>query len=63
MAHRRERVLQTAPLAHVHVHVAGRGERQPMPFPERVSSAKPLAIAAVAHQLHRDPGTAREMVR
>ena len=64
VAHRRERILQTAPFTHVHVHVAGGGQRQRRarrPAPRQCCET--LAIAAVAHELHRDPGAAGERAR
>ena len=61
--HRGERILQTAALAHVHVHVAGGGERQPERARRARGTCETFAIAAVTHELDRDPGAAGERAR
>ena len=63
VAHGGQRILQAAALAHVHVHVAGGRERQSMQQAEPPATFQMLAVAAVAQQLHRDPGALREGAR
>src|SRR5882724_11027128 len=46
-----QRILQPAPLAHVHVNITTRDERQPELMAKRLECAQPLLVGAVDKQL------------
>ena len=60
VAHRGQRVLQTAPRAHVHVDIARRREGQAAGLPQGSRARQPFTIEAITRELHGDPGAAGE---
>ena len=64
VTHRGERILQRgAARARACARRRPRSAAGRCAAPELAAARQPLAIAAVAHELHRDPGAAREVLR